>query len=58
VHGYPESAYVTRVLTKAADQQLANGRPDLARATLEYLATRYPDDALAQVAKQRLLAGR
>jgi hypothetical protein len=54
VHGYPESAYVPRVLTKAAEQQLVSGRADLARSTLEYLATRYPHDPLAQQARQRL----
>jgi hypothetical protein len=54
VHGYPESAYVPRVLTKTAEQQLVSGRADLARSTLEYLATRYPNDPLAQAARQRL----
>ena len=54
VHGYPESTYVPRVLSKAAEQQLVSGRADLARSTLEYLVTRYPSDPHAQAARQRL----
>jgi hypothetical protein len=54
VHLFPESLYVARVLVRVAEHQLAAGRPDLARATFEYIVTHKPHDPVAQLARQRL----
>jgi hypothetical protein len=55
VHLFPESLYVARVLIRVAEHQAAAGRPDLARATFEYVVTHKPGDPVAQLARQRLV---
>ena len=54
LHGYPQSPSLPRALYASAAVQHNEGRPDLARATLQNLVTRFPRDSLAPIAKRRL----
>jgi hypothetical protein len=54
LHGYPESPALPRALYASAAVQHNEGRPDLARATLHNLVTRFPRDSLAPIARRRL----
>jgi hypothetical protein len=54
LHGYPQSPALPRALYASAAVQHNEGRPDLARATLQNLVTRFPRDSLAPIAKRRL----
>jgi hypothetical protein len=51
---YPASAHLPRAFMSSAHVQIAEGRPDLARATLENLIVRFPYDTLAVQAKKKL----
>ena len=54
LHGYPESPALPRALYASAAVQHNEGRPDLARATLHNLVTRFPKDSLTPIARRRL----
>jgi TolA-binding protein len=55
IHTYPHSPTVPRALLLGARVQEQEGRPDLARATLQNIVGTYPMDPVAEVAKRRLL---
>jgi hypothetical protein len=55
LHGFPQSPALPRALYASAAVQHNEGRPDLARATLQNLVARFPRDSLAPVAKRRLV---
>lgn len=54
LHSYPESPALPRALYASAHVQHGEGRPDLAKATLQNLVTRFPKDSLAQLARKKL----
>jgi predicted Zn-dependent protease len=54
IHTYPQSPTVPRALLLGARVQEQEGRPDLARATLQNILGTYPMDPVAEVAKRRL----
>jgi len=51
---HPASPLLPRAFMSSAQVQLAEGRPDLARATLESLIARFPHDSLAVLARKKL----
>lgn len=51
---HPNSALLPRAFMSSAQVQLAEGRPDLARATLENLIARFPHDSLTVLARKKL----
>jgi hypothetical protein len=54
LHGYPQSYALPRALYASAAVQHNEGRPDLAKATLHNLVTRFPKDSLTPIARRRL----
>lgn len=54
LHTYGESPALPRALYASAAVQQHEGRPDLARATLQNLVARFPRDSLAPAARRRL----
>jgi TolA-binding protein len=54
LHTYPQSPTVPRALLLGARVQEQEGRPDLARATLQSIVGSYPMDPVAEVARRRL----
>ncbi len=52
---HPESKAIPRALLATADAQLREGRPGLARTTLENLLARYPLDPLVSYAERKLV---
>jgi predicted Zn-dependent protease len=54
IHTHPNSPTVPRALLLGARVQEQEGRPDLARATLQSIVGTYPMDPVAEVAKRRL----
>lgn len=55
LHSYPESPALPRALYASAAVQHCEGRPDLARTTLESLVARFPRASLTPMARKRLL---
>ena len=51
---YPMSSLLPRAFMSSAQVQITEGRPDLARSTLENLIARFPYDTLAVQAKKKL----
>lgn len=51
---HPSSSMLPRAFLSSAQVQVAEGRPDLARATLENLIARFPHDALISTARRKL----
>ncbi len=51
---FPASVHLPRAFMSSAHVQVAEGRPDLARATLSNLIARFPYDTLAVQAKKKL----
>jgi len=51
---FPKSPALPRAVMASALAQIAEGRSDLARATLESLIARFPFDSLAGIARQKL----
>lgn len=51
---HPNSALLPRAFMSSAQVQISEGRPDLARATLENLIARFPHDSLAVLARKKL----
>lgn len=54
IHTYPKSRSVARALLVGARVQEQEGRPDLARATLQSIMGSFPEDPVAEVARRRL----
>jgi TolA-binding protein len=54
LHTFPQSPTVPRALLLGARVQEQEGRPDLARATLQGIVGSYPNDPVADVARRRL----
>jgi hypothetical protein len=51
---FPQSSTLPRAFMSSAQVQLDEGRPDLAKRTLENLLARFPYDSLAQEARRKL----
>ncbi len=51
---FPQSSTLPRAFMSSAQVQLDEGRPDLAKRTLENLLARFPHDSLAQEARRKL----
>jgi outer membrane protein assembly factor BamD (BamD/ComL family) len=54
IHTYPQSSSLPRALLVGARVQEQEGRPDLARATLQNIVSSYPQHPVAEAARRRL----
>jgi predicted Zn-dependent protease len=54
IHTYPTSPSLPRALLVGARVQEQEGRPDLARATLQSIVSSYPQHPVAEAARRRL----
>jgi hypothetical protein len=54
MHDHPRSPHLPQALLVTARHQLSEGRPELARATLTYVAEKFGENAASQHARQML----